>query len=96
MQAVRLPGARLVKAFNAIQWTSLRDKAGEPVGGQRVGIPLSGDEPQAKQVVADLIDEIGFEPIDAGPLGAGGRKHQPGTNVYTADLPADELKSTVA
>lgn len=96
MLAERLPGARVVKAFNAIQWTSLRDKAAESADGQRVGIPLSGDDPQAKQVVAGLINEIGFEPVDAGPLGAGGRKHQPGTDVYTADLPAGELRPKVA
>jgi predicted dinucleotide-binding enzyme len=94
--AEQLPGARIVKAFNAIQWTSLRDKAGEYVGDQRVGIPISGDDPQAKRVVAGLIDQIGFEAVDAGPLAQGGRKHQPGTDCYTADLPADELRSTVA
>ena len=38
MLAGRLPGARVVKAFNAIQWTSLRDKPAESAGGQRVGI----------------------------------------------------------
>jgi predicted dinucleotide-binding enzyme len=92
----RLPGARLVKAFNAIMWDSLRDK-GQPSGdGPRIGIPISGDDAEAKQVVAGLVDEIGFEPVDAGPLGEGGRKHQPGTDVYTADLEAAQLRSRIA
>lgn len=92
----RLPNARLVKAFNAIRWDSLRDK-GQPSGdGARIGIPISGDDAEAKQIVAQLIGEIGFEPVDAGPLGEGGRKHQPGTDVYTADLEAGQLRSRIA
>jgi len=46
----------LVKAFNAIVWTRLRDG----------GIPISGDDEQAKRAVAALIDQIGFDPVDAG------------------------------
>jgi predicted dinucleotide-binding enzyme len=72
-----LPGADVVKAFNAILWTRLRDD-GRPAGdGERVGIPISGDEEQAKQTVAELIDQIGFDAVDAGTLAEGGRKHQP-------------------
>jgi predicted dinucleotide-binding enzyme len=63
-----LPGARVVKAFNAILWTRLRDD-GRPAGdGERVGIPISGDDEQAKQTVAELIDQIGFDAVDAGTL----------------------------
>jgi predicted dinucleotide-binding enzyme len=95
--AGQLPGAaRLVKAFNAMMWTSLRDKANKDSGGERIGIPISGDDPQAKEVVAGLIEQIGFEAVDAGSLAEGGRKHQPGTEVYTADLTAGELRSRVA
>jgi hypothetical protein len=95
--AGQLPqAARMVKAFNAMMWTSLRDKANKDSGGQRAGIPISSDDAQAKQVVAGLIDQIGFEAVDAGPLIEGGRKHQPGTEVHTADLPVSELRSKVA
>jgi predicted dinucleotide-binding enzyme len=94
--AGQLDGARVVKAFNAIGWTSLRDKAGETANGQRVGIPISGDDAAAKQVVAGLIDQMGFEAVDAGSLAEGGRKHQPRTDVYLADLPASELRARVA
>jgi len=93
--AGQLDGARVVKAFNAIEWTHLRDKAGQTSGGQRVGIPVSGDDPAAKQVVTGLIDQIGFEAVDAGSLAEGGRKHQPGSDVYFADLPASQLRSKV-
>ncbi|HTU76014.1 MAG TPA: NAD(P)-binding domain-containing protein [Trebonia sp.] len=93
--AGQLDGARIVKAFNAIEWTSLRDKAGDMVKGQYIGIPMSGDDPAAKQVVAGLISQIGFEAVDAGSLAEGGRKHQPGSDVYLADLSATDLRSKV-
>ena len=87
-----LRGARVVKAFNAIYWMHLRDR-GRPAGDpQRIGIPISGDDEEAKRIVAGLIDEMGFEAVDAGTLAEGGRKHQPGTPVYTADLRASELR----
>jgi predicted dinucleotide-binding enzyme len=96
MLAERLPRARVVKAFNAIQWDSLRDKSRRTGDGTRVGIPISGDDAHAKQAVALLIDQIGFAPVNAGMLGEGGRKHQPGTEVYAADLPGRDLKARVS
>jgi predicted dinucleotide-binding enzyme len=87
-----MKGARVVKAFNAIYWGRLRDLVRSSGDPERIGIPISGDDEEAKRVVAELIDEIGFEPVDAGSLAEGGRKHQPGTPVYTADLRASELR----
>jgi predicted dinucleotide-binding enzyme len=84
-------GADLVKAFNAIYWENLRDK-GRPAGDPgRLAIPLSGDDERAKATVAEVVNTIGFDPVDAGDLGTGGRKHQPGSRVYTVELGADEL-----
>jgi predicted dinucleotide-binding enzyme len=96
MLAERLPGALVVKAFNAIRWDSLRDKSRRVDDGARIGIPISGDDAQAKQAVALLIDQIGFAPVNAGTLREGGRKHQPGTEVYTADLPGRDLQARVS
>jgi predicted dinucleotide-binding enzyme len=91
-----LPGAHVVKAFNAILWSRLRDE-GRPGGdGERLGIPISGDDEQAKRTVAELIDEIGFDAVDAGTLADGGRKHQPGTPAYTNGLPTAELRARLA
>ena len=88
-----LPGARVVKAFNAILWSRLRDD-GRPYGDpERLGIPISGDDDEAKQAVAQLIDEIGFDPVDSGTLAEGGRKHQPGASAYTNGLPTSELRA---
>ena len=88
-----LPDAHVVKAFNAISWTNLRD-AGRPAGDpERLGIPLSGDDEGAKRTVAELIDEIGFDPVDAGTLAQGGRKHQVDAPAYGKGLPTAELRS---
>jgi predicted dinucleotide-binding enzyme len=89
-------GARVVKAFNAMYWEHLRDLA-KPTGDpERVGIPISGDDEEAKRVVAALIAEIGFDAVDAGSLDDGGRKHQPGARAYAADLPTEQLRALLA
>jgi len=91
-----LSTARVVKAFNAIVWTRLRD-AGRPAGDQgRFGIPISGDDGQGKRAVAELIDQIGFDPVDAGSLAEGGRKHQPGGPAYTQGLHTADLRAALA
>src|SRR5262245_26157262 len=89
----RLRGSRVVKAFNTMRAQTLRD-AGRPAGDpQRLAIPISGDDPEAKGMVAALIDEIGFDAVDAGTLAEGGRKHQPGAAAYGAELTAPELRA---
>ncbi|MFI9584373.1 NADPH-dependent F420 reductase [Streptomyces sp. NPDC052236] len=86
-------GANVVKAFNAMYWENLRDR-GRPKGhAERLAIPLSGDDEEAKAVVSGLIRDIGFDPVDAGRLGGGGRKHQPGSAVYTAELSAAQMNA---
>jgi 8-hydroxy-5-deazaflavin:NADPH oxidoreductase len=91
-----LTGARVVKAFNAIYWGRLRDR-GRPSGDpQRVGIPISGDDDEAKAIVAELVDQIGFDAVDAGTLAEGGRKHQPGSPAFTAELGTEELRARSA
>ncbi len=91
-----LVGAKVVKAFNAILWSKLRDagrSAGDP---RRIAIPISGDDEEAKRLVAALIDQIGFDAVDAGTLAEGGRKHQRGGPVYSADLSANDLRDRLA
>jgi 8-hydroxy-5-deazaflavin:NADPH oxidoreductase len=88
-------GANLVKAFNAIRWDDLRDR-GRPRGDPaRLAIPVSGTDWAAKAVVSGLIRDIGFDPVDAGDLGRGGRKHEPGTRVFTAEMSAQELSGAL-
>ena len=91
-----LTGARVVKAFNSINWQHLRDDGRAPGDPERIGIPISGDDEEAKRVVAALIDEIGFDAVDAGTLATGGRKHQPGSALYGAELTGAELRARLA
>jgi 8-hydroxy-5-deazaflavin:NADPH oxidoreductase len=88
-----LRGVRVVKAFNAINWIRLRDD-GRPAGDpERLGVPISGDDAEATRTVAELIDQIGFDPVDAGTLSEGGRKHQTGAPAFTQGLPTPELRA---
>lgn len=84
-------GANVVKAFNAVTAQNLRDRArpkGDPL---RLAIPYSGSDEEARAVVAGLIRDMGFDPVDAGNLAIGGRKHQPGRPAYGAELNAAEM-----
>ena len=90
-----LPDAHVVKAFNAIGWNRLRDEARPAGDPDRLGIPISGDDEAAKQTVAELIDEIGFDAVDAGTLAEGGRKHQPGSP-SVRDLHTEVLRARLA
>jgi predicted dinucleotide-binding enzyme len=91
--AKQMPKARLVKAFNTIFWRHL-DTGSRPKApmGDRQAIFIAGDDREAKGVVGKLIEDIGFAPIDTGPLREGGRRQQPGTRVYGQPLTAREAR----
>jgi 8-hydroxy-5-deazaflavin:NADPH oxidoreductase len=91
-----VPGARVVKAFNTVFYKRLATE-GKPAGKKdRLAMPVASDDPAAKRVVMDLIDEIGFDPVDNGGLIEGGRKQQPGSPIYNQPLTAKELKERLA
>jgi predicted dinucleotide-binding enzyme len=96
LQQQYLAGARAVKAFNAIQWQSLAERGRPARDPKRIAIPIAGDDPEAKRVVADLIEQIGFDAVDAGNLGQGGRRFQVGSTLYGQLHTAEELKSLLA
>ena len=78
-QALR--GASVVKAFNNIQFdhlAALARPAGDP---ERTTLPVAGDDPAAKDLVRTLLDRIGYDTLDLGPLAAG-RAVQPGAPAY--------------
>ena len=85
----------MVKAFNTIRPASLAS-LGKPAGAAgRTAIPVAGDDPAAKSVVLELADQLGFDGLDAGPL-AGSWRQQPGTPIYTTDLPLDAARQALA
>jgi predicted dinucleotide-binding enzyme len=83
--AKRLPGARLVKAFNGINWKVLGEEGDSNAPeDKRIPIYVAGDDAQANKVVMDLVRQIGFGPVETGSLRAGGRKQQAGSQLYVA------------
>jgi predicted dinucleotide-binding enzyme len=85
----------VVKAFNTIRPASLAS-LGKPAGAPgRAAIPVAGDNPAARAVVLELADQLGFDGLDAGPLAESWRQ-QPGTPVYTTDLPLDAARQALA
>jgi predicted dinucleotide-binding enzyme len=89
--AKRLPKARLVKAFNTVYYQHLAAEGNVnlPMSQRRV-VFVAGDDPEAKQVVMQLIERLGFAPLDTGSLREGGRLQQPGTPIYNRDITAAE------
>ena len=70
------PGARVVKAFNAIRMEHY-DKGPKFHDGKRV-IFVSGDDKDAKAAVIGLVNDFGYTPVDLGGLVSGGRMQQAG------------------
>ena len=93
----RLPGARLVKAFNTIYYQHLaaRGNRQQPLEERHV-IFVAGDDGEAKLVVSHLIEEIGFAPVDTGSLREGGRRQQPGSPIYNIPMNAREASVKLA
>ncbi|MEO8718235.1 MAG: hypothetical protein ABI423_08440, partial [Burkholderiales bacterium] len=87
-----LPGARLVRAFNAIGAARLPELAGRR--GVRAGMPIAGDDVHAIAVATSLMREINFEAVLIGPL-AMGRHLIPGTPLAGEHTPA-QIRSIAA
>lgn len=84
-----LPGAHLVRAFNAINFLKLIQDAHRP--GEPVGVPIASDDPAAAALASTLIREIGFEPVLVGGL-AMGKYLVPGTPLAGEHSPAEIRK----
>src|SRR3982751_5296234 len=88
-------GRPVVKAFNNIYAAHLL-KSGKPAGTPgRIALPVAGDDDRAKSVVLKLIDELGFDGVDAGGLDDSWRQ-QPGTPVYAADFDVEGVRKALA
>ncbi len=88
-------GRPVVKAFNNIYAQHLMDM-GRPAGASgRIALPVAGDRPDDKKVVMNLINELGFDAVDAGTLDDSWRQ-QPATPVYGTDFDAEGLRRGLA
>ncbi len=84
-------GRPVIKVLNTIPSKALME-ASRPAGsGDRVALPISGDNPKAKETVAQLIDRIGFDSVDAGTIAESWRQ-QPGSPVYCTNPTKEELQ----
>ncbi|HWI13758.1 MAG TPA: NADPH-dependent F420 reductase [Burkholderiales bacterium] len=87
-----LPGARIVRAFNAIGYARMAKAHETP--GERIGMPMAGDDGKAIEVASRLIREIGYEPVLVGGL-AMGKYLMPGTPLAGEHTP-DEIRKIAA
>lgn len=84
----------VIKAFNNIYAPHLVDAARPEGTPGRTALPVAGDDERAKGVVMGLVNDLGFDPVDAGGLDESWRQ-QPGTPVYTTDMDADGVHSAL-
>jgi hypothetical protein len=88
-------GRPVIKAFNDIYAEHL-ENLGKPKGTPgRIALPVAGDDERAKAVVMELVDELGFDPVDTGALDESWRQ-QPATPVYAADFDERGVREALA
>lgn len=85
----------IIKAFNNIYWKHLLEK-GRPRGLKgRIALPVAGDDTIGKAIVLDLVEDLGFDAVDAGALAQSWRQ-QPGTPIYGTDLDAEGVRRALS
>jgi len=92
MLAKHLPESRIIKAFNAIRMDDLLNDGLPASAAERRALPIAGDDAQGKAIVTALLDEFGFDVVDAGGLAEGWR-FEAGTPVYCVPLNQEQLKA---
>jgi hypothetical protein len=90
-----LPEAKVVKTFNHIQAAQILSDGTPPGTPDRRALAIAGDDEHARDTVAALLDEFGFDVVDAGPLSEGWR-FQPGTPAYVTRQNGDEMRANLA
>jgi predicted dinucleotide-binding enzyme len=87
-----LPGARIVRAFNAVGYARMAEAKNKP---ERVGMPIAGDDQDAIAVALALVRDVGYEPVLVGTLAAMGKYLIPGTPLAGERSP-DEVRKVAA
>jgi 8-hydroxy-5-deazaflavin:NADPH oxidoreductase len=90
MDPIYLPGTRLVRAFNAIGYTSIASEAHR--SGEPIGIELAADDAQALKIAKQLVKDAGFEPVVVGGLSTA-KRFDHGSAIYPKTLPANEMRA---
>jgi predicted dinucleotide-binding enzyme len=84
----------VVKAFNCIYALHLRDFGASPGTPKRIALPVAGDDSAATEIVKRLVDALGFDAVDAGPIAQSWRQ-QPGSPLYCQDFDADGVRDAL-
>lgn len=92
--ARRLPRSTVVKALNHIGYHELEDRVRPAGATDRRAAGVAGDDPAAVAAIAELIDQIGYDPVRLETLRAG-RVLEPGGPVFGVVLPLDEFERAV-
>jgi predicted dinucleotide-binding enzyme len=87
-----LPGARVVRAFNSINFMVFQKEAHR--AGDKLAVPLAADDQQALAVAVQLVTDAGFEPVVAGPL-AKCKLFDSGSPLFLKALTARELREAL-
>ena len=93
--AANVLGHPVIKVFNNIYWKHLLEKGTAQGTAGRIALPVAGDDAKAKAIVLKLVDDLGFDAVDAGGLDESWRQ-QPGTPAYGKDLGAEALREALA
>ncbi len=84
-----LPGARIVRAFNTVYFADLKKTKNSK--GDKIGIPLAGDDQEGLQAVSELVEHAGLDPVVVGGLSSS-KLFDVGTAVYATSASAKEIK----
>ena len=88
-------GAPVFKVFNGIWWKHLLN-SGKPQGAEgRIALPIAGDEAPGRKLVFEIIEDLGFDAVDAGTIAESWRQ-QPGTPVYGKDYGPEDTRRALA
>jgi 8-hydroxy-5-deazaflavin:NADPH oxidoreductase len=84
-----LAGARIVRAFNTLNFRRLASISNRPEG--RIAIPMAGDDKDALAVVSSLVRDAGFDPVIIGPLERA-KDFAQGAPLYGQEITAQEMQ----
>ena len=84
-----LPGARIVRAFNTVYFADLKKTKNSK--GEKIGIPLAGDDQEGLQAASELVEHAGLDPVVVGCLSSS-KLFDVGTAVYATSASAKEIK----
>lgn len=87
-----LRGARVTRAFNAINYLALEKNAHR--AGEKVGIPVAGDDAEAVKVTVNLVIDAGFDPVVVGGL-ARSKEFDPGSKVFVTNMTAAQIREAL-